>query len=237
MGNPYVASKLPYLEKEEPQTNREGGASSGQAWDSSEMVSGYQNKQSKPFSDDSMEKYCLTFANFPKMTISAHCASDTHDAHVPEPIQNIEPVKKTVTQSEVRDELARVYAEEVIALLPQMVRDACVACKNDIDRNTNTHEHDACMYPRKKCIDIFASKGVLLADETMMRDKLSTRLESRHTLFKPEWVNEDRISLLNIKRWLNSVKKTRLRYVVVYILNDCYYYTRVFLYLRVGLYK
>ena len=48
--------------------------SSGKAWDSSEMVSGYQNKQSKPFSDDSMEKYCLTFANFPKMTISAHCA-------------------------------------------------------------------------------------------------------------------------------------------------------------------
>ena len=35
------------------------------------MVSGYQNKQSKPFSDDSMEKYCLTFGNFPKMTISA----------------------------------------------------------------------------------------------------------------------------------------------------------------------
>ena len=49
MGNPYVASKLPCLEKEEPQTNREGGAlgpqSFGQAWDSSEMVSGYQNKQ------------------------------------------------------------------------------------------------------------------------------------------------------------------------------------------------
>ena len=46
MGNPCVASKLPCLEKEEPQTNREGGAlGPGQAWDSSEMVSGYQNKQ------------------------------------------------------------------------------------------------------------------------------------------------------------------------------------------------
>ena len=91
-----------------------------------------------------------------------------------------------------------------------MVHDECVACKNDIDRNTNIHEHDACTYPRKKRIDIFASKGVLLADETMMRDKLLMRLESRHTLFKPEWVNEDRISLLNIKRWLNSVKRHAL---------------------------
>ena len=98
-------------------------------------------------------------------------------------------MKKTLTQAEVRDELAKVYAEELIALLPQMVRDECVACKNDIDRNTNIHEHDACTYPRKKRIDIFASKGVLLADETMMRDKLLMRLESRHTLFKPEWVN------------------------------------------------
>ena len=43
-----------------------------QAWDTSEMVSGTQNKKSKPTSDDSEGKYCLAFANFQNITFSAH---------------------------------------------------------------------------------------------------------------------------------------------------------------------
>merc|ERR1711894_687421 len=53
-----------------------GPQSSGQAWDSSEMVSGYQLKQSKPFPDESVKKYCLTFTNLFQITILAHCAQN-----------------------------------------------------------------------------------------------------------------------------------------------------------------
>ena len=38
MGNPYVASKLSCLEKEEPQTNREGGVLGPELWASLGLI-------------------------------------------------------------------------------------------------------------------------------------------------------------------------------------------------------
>ena len=85
---------------------------------------------------------------------------------------------------------ARVYAEELIQLLPQMMHDACRACKNGVDRVVHAHRHDACMLQRKKNIDFLASKGVLLADEMMVRGKVSTRLHSRNVEYKMECLND-----------------------------------------------
>ena len=114
---------------------------------------------------------------------------------------------KVLTQVEVRDELARVYAEKLISMLPELVRDACTGCKNSIDRHVYAHQHDVCMFLRKKRIDLFATRGVLLTDDASVRTEVSTRLESRQLSYKPEWLNEDKNNLVLCKKWLQKVKR------------------------------
>ena len=54
------------------------------------------------------------------------------------------------TTPNVRDELAILYAEEVIAVLPQHVINNCTGCAFGYDKNTNASEHDVCTLPPKE---------------------------------------------------------------------------------------
>ena len=130
-----------------------------------------------------------------------------HEENVPVKRRIDNDTIKVLTQVEVRDELARVYAEKLISMLPALVRDACTGCKNSIDRHVYAHQHDVCMFLRKKRIDLFATRGVLLTDDTLVRSEVSTRLESRQLSYKTEWLNEDKNNLVLCKKWLQKVKR------------------------------
>ena len=130
-----------------------------------------------------------------------------HEESVPIKRRIDNDTTKLLTQVEVRDELARVYAEKLIIMLPELVRDACTGCKNSIDRHVYAHQHDVCMFLRKKRIDLFATRGVLLTDDASARSEVSARLESRQLSYKTEWLNEDKNNLVLCKKWLQKVKR------------------------------
>lgn len=117
---------------------------------------------------------------------------------------------KKMSEANVRDELANVYAEEVIAALPQIVKNACEGCMNGFDKNTTENEHEVCTLPRKARINLFAEKIILSANDSSIRDKLSARLQSRKEVFDEKWMYADRNVLLNNKKWMRKMKKHAL---------------------------
>ena len=118
--------------------------------------------------------------------------------------------KLTMTQADVRDELAALFAEEVTCLLPNIVRDTCIGCKNNIDRNESMEHHDVCTLTRKKRIELFCEMALLLTNEKVIQNKLLNRLKSRQVSFNERWIYENRHSLLTSKKWLAKVKKYSL---------------------------
>ena len=132
-------------------------------------------------------------------------------AYIPAPIEPDVPELIAMSQATVRDELAIAFAEEVVALLPSIVNDACSGCRNGIDRNTNAQQHDACTLPRKKRIDMFTETAVFLANEATVHKKLAVRLKSRNdVLFNEDMLCDDRNVLVTKKKWMNKVKKHAL---------------------------
>ena len=123
----------------------------------------------------------------------------TNVTHVPKPFH-------AMTASSVLDELAIVYAEEVIDLLPHVVYNACDGCKNGADKNTAADQHAACTLPRKRRIDLFAESTVLVANESLVHDKLTARLQSRRKVFNADWMHVDRHALLANKKWMSKMK-------------------------------
>ena len=109
-------------------------------------------------------------------------------AYVPEPKKRAIAAKTVTTVSNacVRDELATLYAEELVIALPQIVRDNCVGCALGCDKNTAVYEHDECTMPRKRRVEKFARQILLDVDEVAIRDKLIARMASRHMLFDSE---------------------------------------------------
>ena len=110
-------------------------------------------------------------------------------------------------ETNLRDELSNVYAEEVIVALPRTVHNACDGCKNGLDKNTLENRHNACTLPRKNRIDLFAATIILSANESSVREKLFTRLQSRQETFDVKWVHVDRNVLLANKTWMRKIKK------------------------------
>ena len=76
----------------------------------------------------------------------------------------------------MRDELAVAYAEEILPLLPTLVNEACSGCKNNVDRNANAQQHDVCLLPRKKRIELFTEMALLSIDTSSVHDKVMMRL-------------------------------------------------------------
>ena len=111
-----------------------------------------------------------------------------------------------MTQKEVRDELAVAYAEEILPLLPTLVNEACSGCKKNVDRNANEQQHDVCLLPRKKRIELFTEIALLSIDASSVHDKVMMRLKSRHATFNEQWVREDRQSLIAKKNWMHKLK-------------------------------
>ena len=119
--------------------------------------------------------------------------------------------KLAMTQADVRDELAVIFAEEVTYILPDIVRDTCVGCKTGINRNESPEKHDVCMLTRKKRIELFCEMALLLTDEKVIQKKILNRLKNRKATFKESWIYENRHSLLSSKKWLARVKKYSLK--------------------------
>ena len=111
-----------------------------------------------------------------------------------------------MSQKSVRDELAIAYAEEIITLIPSLVYDACNGCKKGLDRNINTQQHDVCMLPRRKRIELFAEMAVLLVGSQSIQDKVIARLKFRHAVFNEKWIHEGGQSLITSKRWMRKLK-------------------------------
>ena len=130
---------------------------------------------------------------------SSNAASDVQESvpYIPTPI---------LSKKEVRDELAIAYAEEILLLLPNLVNDACSGCKNNVDRNANAQQHDVCLLPRKKRIELFTEMALLSIDASSVHDKVMMRLKSRHATFNEQWVREDRQSLIAMKNWMHKLK-------------------------------
>ena len=110
----------------------------------------------------------------------------------------------------MRDELTNVYVAEVIEALPRTVHNAFNGCKNGLDKNTLKSRHDACTLPRKNRNDLFAATIILSANESSVRKKLFTRLQSRQETFDVKWVYVDRNVQLANKTWMRKTKKYAL---------------------------
>ena len=141
----------------------------------------------------------LSSINEPSIVQGASKSSDVQESlpYIPKPI---------MTQKEVREELAIAYAEEILPLLPNLANEACSGCKNNIDRNTYAQQHDVCLLPRKKRIELFTEMALLAIDENLVHGKVITKLNSRHATFNEQWVREDRQSLMAKKNWVYKLK-------------------------------
>ena len=121
----------------------------------------------------------------------------------------VEPSKKvTITQAQVNNELAIIFAEELNDLiLEQVVKDACFGCKNDIDKDTNPSQHYVCTMSRKDRIHLYSETALLLVNKEKVHKKLIMRLWSRNALFTKE-INYTKVHVLITKpRWMNKLKK------------------------------
>ena len=98
------------------------------------------------------------------------------------------------------------YTEEIINLIPSLVYDACSWCKNRVDKNRNAQQHDVCMLPGRKRIELFAEMTVLLVGSQSIQDKVTARLKCRHAVFNEKWIHEDGQSLITSKRWMRKLK-------------------------------
>ena len=121
----------------------------------------------------------------------------------------VEPSKKvTITQAQVNNELAIIFAEELNDLiLEQVVKDDCFGCKNDIDKDTNPSQHDVCTMSRKDRIHLYSETALRLVNEEQVHNKLTKRLLSRNVMFTEE-LDYTKVHVLITKpRWMNKLKK------------------------------
>ena len=105
----------------------------------------------------------------------------------------------TMSQKDVRDELAIGYAEEIINLnlLPRFTYSECSGCKNGVDKNTNIEQHDLCILPWQKRIEMFIDMAVLMVGSVTVKEKVAERW---NVVFNEKWINEPRYSLIASKK-------------------------------------
>ena len=96
--------------------------------------------------------------------LASFTAKDTANDTLTEPessnlttnVESVHVPTLTMSQKDVRDELAIGYAEEIINLnlLPRFTYSECIGCKNGVDKNTNMEHYRICTLPRKKCTEM-----------------------------------------------------------------------------------
>ena len=127
--------------------------------------------------------------------------------YVPTPVCTTKAAPSKPSTPNVRDELAILYAEEVIAVLPQHVINNCTGCAFGYDKNTNASEHDVCTLPRKKRVDLFTMQILNIVDECAVRDKFTTRMKSLYAFFDVKKIYVNKSTLLASEKWMKKVKK------------------------------
>lgn len=108
--------------------------------------------------------------------------------------------------NDVRDHLAVLYAEELIAALPQIVSENCMGCALGYDKNTSECHHEVCTMPRKKRIEQFARQILLTVEEKAIGDKLIARMHSHYMLYDAAKMYIDKNTLLVNVKWMNKMK-------------------------------
>ena len=104
--------------------------------------------------------------------------------------------------------MAIVFAEELNnVLLEKVVIDACYGCRNGIDKDENTHQHDVCTLPRKTRINRYSEAALLSANEAKVHNKLTARLLSRNVLLTEELVYDNVRTLITKTKWMSKLNK------------------------------
>ena len=124
-----------------------------------------------------------------------------------EPSSSSKAVSLRKTTVGVRDELAILYADELVSALPQLVPSICLGCMLGLDKSTSPTVHDVCTLPRKERIERFANDFMGTVDEGSVRGKLITRMDSRHVLYNDETMYVTKHVLCSSKKWMNKMKK------------------------------
>ena len=90
--------------------------------------------------------------------------TESESSNITTNVESVHVPTLTMSQKDVRDELAIGYAEEIINLnlLPRFTYSECIGCKNGVDKNTNIEQHHICTLPRKKRIEMFIDMAVLM---------------------------------------------------------------------------
>ena len=78
--------------------------------------------------------------------------------------------------------------------------------KSEVDKNIDVQEHDVCMLPRRKLIELFTEMALLSIDASSVHSKVITRLKIRQAICNAKWVREDRQSLIAKKNWVYKLK-------------------------------
>ena len=122
----------------------------------------------------------------------------TEPVYVPTPCESL-------TQSDVRGELAVVFGQEVIPMLKVVAMELCEGCKNGFDVDTHGHMHDACKLSQRLRIDKFLKPALLRVDVHNVQSRVRVRLQSRNAIFNDKWIDEDIHSLIGSKKWMRQV--------------------------------
>ena len=151
-------------------------------------------------------------ASFTAKDTANDTLTESESSNVTTNVESVHVPTLTMSQKDVRDELAIGYAEEIINLnlLPRFTYSECIGCKNGVDKNTNIEQHHICTLPRKKRIEMFIDMAVLMVGSVTVQEKVAERLKSRNVVFNEKWINEPRYSLIASKKWMHQLKSNLL---------------------------
>ena len=120
----------------------------------------------------------------------------------------IEPNEPAPPKSNVKGELAKLYAEVIMTRLPELVKLHCYGCKSQINVKKNPIAHDVCRTKtRRERIDCFFDEIVGGIDEEMIKESLEQHMRDRALPFNLEKMYVKKGTLLSNLKWKNTVKR------------------------------
>ena len=105
--------------------------------------------------------------------------TELESSNVSTNVKSVYNAKPTIRQKDVRDELAIAYEKEIVNVLLSLVCNACSGCKNDVEKNINTQQHDVCTFPRRKRIAMFIDMAVLMVCPVPVQKKVVACLKNQ----------------------------------------------------------
>ena len=120
----------------------------------------------------------------------------------------LEPNEPAPPKSNVRGELAKLYAEVIMTRLPDVVKLHCYGCKNQINAKKNLIAHDVCR-TKTRCerIDCFFDEIIEDVDEELIKERLEQHMRDRALPFNLEKMYVKKETLLSNLKWKNTVKR------------------------------